>query len=211
MNFNLRKELQRNRDADPILGTPFTREQEERLRELIREEVIKILGSETTAARTKIGIGIEHSEKSLEEALERAAKKAGAIHVSDMHHLMQETSAAAAKQIRERDFTLKNVCSSAVDGDVLDRSEWDMSPMKIEHSIDPFTKTSIYYAKVEIQRKDRKVFDSPVGKYIELSGKPFKITKAKMNHFLDTNGHVSASAFILCEFEGNSYQSTLMS
>lgn len=115
MNFNLRKELQQNRDADPVSGTPFTREQEERLRELIREEVVKVLGSETSAARTRIGIGVEHSEMSLEQALERAAEKAGAISVRKLHQLMQESADSAAKEIKQRSFVRKNVCNGAVD------------------------------------------------------------------------------------------------
>lgn len=126
------------------------------------------------------------------------------LNYAEIEHIMARIDGSSeARAGREIDKTIND--------DVLDRNEWDASPAKIEHSIDPFTKTSTYYAKVEIQRKDRKVFDSPVGKYIELSGKPFKITEAKMNHFLDTDGHVSASAFILCEFEENSYQSMLMS
>jgi hypothetical protein len=45
MNFNLRKRLQESRDSDSTLGAPFTQGQEERLQELIRAEVLMVLGA----------------------------------------------------------------------------------------------------------------------------------------------------------------------
>lgn len=60
MNFDLRNELRRNRDTDSTFGNPFTKEQEERLRELIRAEVFKILGPELFAPRTRIELDGGH-------------------------------------------------------------------------------------------------------------------------------------------------------
>lgn len=113
MNFNLRKQLQQNRDSDSTLGTPFTQEQEERLQELIRTEVFRVLGAGPSTPRARIGLDGEKDR--LEEALRQAAERASTKRASDMQRLMQETSAAAAKEIKERHFTRRNLCSDAVD------------------------------------------------------------------------------------------------
>jgi hypothetical protein len=183
-----------------------------------------------------------------ENILREIAEKEGAISVRKLHQLMQVAADSAAREVKERHLTHKNVCSGAVDYnswhwyvctapfswsthflpagvEVLPAAcfapeeeneveepkekvpdtelllaEWDVADTKFEHCVDPLERKWAYSVRAEIQRKDRKPFDSVIGKFIKVlkNDMLFEIRHEKKRHFLNSDGSVSMAADILC-------------
>ena len=78
--------------------------------------------------------------------------------------------------------------------------EWDVACTKFEHCADPLERKLTYSVKAEIQRKDRKPFDSVIGKFIKVlkNDMLFEVKHEKKRHFLNSDGSVSMAADILC-------------
>lgn len=224
-----------------------------------------------------------------ENVLREIAEKEGAISVRKLHQLMQVAADSAAREVKERHFTHKNVCSGAVDYVIPDPTglvcvvsrpvplserqpadseknehgqcyygswyhnswhwyvctapfswsthflpagvevlpaacfapeeeneveepkekvpdtelllaEWDVADTKFEHCVDPLERKWAYSVRAEIQRKDRKPFDSVIGKFIKVlkNDMLFEIRHEKKRHFLNSDGSVSVAADILC-------------
>ena len=79
--------------------------------------------------------------------------------------------------------------------------DWNIKIQKADLSYDPLQRKHYVYVWANIRRKDKRAFDSVVGKFIEIyrDGRLFEIEAEKIRHFIDADNLVSASADIFCK------------